>query len=104
MPVGVTSELIRGDVFFWGPLMAGALLGSIRSRSSTPSSSITSPGSTASRGLTRWRGLMALEQDVRWGDVVKDVNLEIRDKEFAVLVGPSGSARRRPCAWWPGSN
>jgi len=27
--VGVTSELIRGDVFFWGALMAGALLGSI---------------------------------------------------------------------------
>jgi multiple sugar transport system permease protein len=29
VPVGVVSELIRGDVFFWGPLMAGALLGSI---------------------------------------------------------------------------
>ena len=29
VPVGVTSELIRGDVFFWGSLMAGALLGSI---------------------------------------------------------------------------
>jgi len=29
VPVGITSELIRGDVFFWGPLMAGALLGSI---------------------------------------------------------------------------
>jgi multiple sugar transport system permease protein len=27
--VGVTSELIRGDVFYWGSLMAGALLGSI---------------------------------------------------------------------------
>jgi multiple sugar transport system permease protein len=27
--VGVTSELIRGDVFYWGALMAGALLGSI---------------------------------------------------------------------------
>jgi len=27
--VGVTSELIRGDVFFWGPLMAGAVLGSV---------------------------------------------------------------------------
>jgi multiple sugar transport system permease protein len=27
--VGVTSELVRGDVFFWGQLMAGALLGSI---------------------------------------------------------------------------
>ena len=29
VPVGVLSELIRGDVFFWGPLMAGALLGSV---------------------------------------------------------------------------
>jgi len=27
--VGVTSELIRGDIYFWGQLMAGALLGSI---------------------------------------------------------------------------
>jgi multiple sugar transport system permease protein len=29
VPVGVVSELIRGDIFFWGQLMAGALLGSI---------------------------------------------------------------------------
>ncbi len=29
IPVGVVSELVRGDTFFWGPLMAGALLGSI---------------------------------------------------------------------------
>ncbi|MDH4248946.1 MAG: carbohydrate ABC transporter permease [Deltaproteobacteria bacterium] len=29
VPVGVVSELIKGDVFFWGSLMAGALLGSI---------------------------------------------------------------------------
>ena len=28
-PLGVTSELIRSDVFFWGSLMAGALLGSV---------------------------------------------------------------------------
>ena len=27
--VGVNSELVRGDVFYWGQLMAGALLGSI---------------------------------------------------------------------------
>ncbi len=27
--VGVVSELIRGDAYFWGQLMAGALLGSI---------------------------------------------------------------------------
>ena len=29
VPIGVVSELVRGDTFFWGPLMAGALLGSI---------------------------------------------------------------------------
>jgi multiple sugar transport system permease protein len=29
IPVGVTSELIKGDVFYWGSLMAGALLGSV---------------------------------------------------------------------------
>jgi multiple sugar transport system permease protein len=27
--VGVTSELIRGDIYFWGALMAGAVLGSV---------------------------------------------------------------------------
>jgi multiple sugar transport system permease protein len=29
IPVGVVVELIRGDVYYWGSLMAGALLGSI---------------------------------------------------------------------------
>jgi multiple sugar transport system permease protein len=29
VPVGVISELIKGDVFYWGQLMAAALLGSI---------------------------------------------------------------------------
>lgn len=29
IPVGVVSELIRGDIYFWGQLMGGALLGSI---------------------------------------------------------------------------
>ncbi len=29
LSVGVVSELIRGDTFYWGPLMAGALFGSI---------------------------------------------------------------------------
>jgi len=27
--VGVTSELIRGDIYFWGELMSGAILGSV---------------------------------------------------------------------------
>ncbi len=29
VPIGVVTELIRGDVYSWGPLMAGALLGSV---------------------------------------------------------------------------
>jgi len=29
LPVGIRSELIRGDVFYWGPLMAAALLASV---------------------------------------------------------------------------
>jgi multiple sugar transport system permease protein len=27
--IGITTELVRGDVFFWGPLMGGALIASI---------------------------------------------------------------------------
>ena len=29
IPVGVSTELIKGDIFFWGSLMGGALLGSV---------------------------------------------------------------------------
>ena len=29
LPVGVATSLVRGDVYFWGPLMAGALLASV---------------------------------------------------------------------------
>ncbi len=29
IPVGVTQEFIHGDDFFWGQLMAGALMGSV---------------------------------------------------------------------------
>jgi multiple sugar transport system permease protein len=29
LPIGVVGELIRGDAFYWGQLMAGALLGSV---------------------------------------------------------------------------
>jgi len=28
VPIGVVGELIRGDTFYWGQLMAGVLLGS----------------------------------------------------------------------------
>ena len=29
IPVGVLTQLTRADIYFWGPLMAGALLGSV---------------------------------------------------------------------------
>jgi multiple sugar transport system permease protein len=29
IPVGVITELVEGDVYHWGSLMAGALLGSV---------------------------------------------------------------------------
>ena len=29
LPVGITVDMVRGDVYFWGPLMAGAVLGSV---------------------------------------------------------------------------
>jgi len=29
VPVGVITELVEGDVYHWGSLMAGALLGSL---------------------------------------------------------------------------
>ena len=29
MPVGVVTELVEGDIYHWGSLMAGALVGSL---------------------------------------------------------------------------
>jgi multiple sugar transport system permease protein len=29
LPVGISVEMVRGDVYFWGPLMASAIVGSI---------------------------------------------------------------------------
>src|SRR5207253_8522693 len=29
LPVGISVEMVRGDVYFWGPLMASAIIGSV---------------------------------------------------------------------------
>ena len=48
VPVAILTELVSGDVYQWGALMAGSLLGSLPVASSIPSSStITSPPSPA---------------------------------------------------------
>jgi multiple sugar transport system permease protein len=52
VPVGVVTELVEGDVYHWGPLMAGALLGSLPVALSTRSSS-----STTSRADRRGQGV-----------------------------------------------
>ena len=36
--------------------------------------------------------------------VLDDIDLDIREREFLGLLGPSGSARRRCCASLPASN
>jgi len=41
VPIGVITELVEGDVYHWGPLMAGALSARFRSYSCTRSSSST---------------------------------------------------------------
>jgi multiple sugar transport system permease protein len=117
VPVGVTSELIRGDVFFWGPLMAGALLGSIpvanrifvfrralRRRVNRIGEGLIARIIGIAHAQLRQavgRQVGAMGQVVLKGlnkfydsvHAVKDVNLQIRDKEFVVFVGPSGCGK-----------
>ena len=47
--------------------------------------------------------LKALNKKYDEVHAVKDVNLHIRDKEFMVLVGPSGCVSPPPCGWCRGS-
>ena len=42
----------------------------------------------------------------RYGDgfeAVKDMNLDVADGEFMILVGPSGCGKSTRCGWWQGS-
>src|SRR5207249_10694331 len=56
-PVGAITELIRGDVFYWGQLMAAALLGSIELIAVDPGRSPRRPrvfgAAAADRGVLR---------------------------------------------------
>ena len=97
VPVGVVSELIRGDIFFWGQLMAGALLGSV------PVALVYSffveyyvTGLTGSVKSLQMAAVTIRALNKKYDNgfhAVKDVELEIRDKEFLVLVGPSGCGK-----------
>ena len=96
VPVGVVSELIRGDVFYWGPLMCGALLGSIPVAfvySFFVEHYVVRPHRLR-EGIVMSQVVIS-NANKKYGEVhaVKDVNLEIRDKEFIVFVGPSGCGK-----------
>ena len=52
VPVGVVSDLIRADVYFWGSLMAAGILGSSRSPSPYSFSSTTT-SRVSPRGATK---------------------------------------------------
>ena len=48
---------------------------------------------------------VAFAGDRRFGEVeaVKDFTLDVADREFLVLLGPSGCGSPRRCAWSRGS-
>ena len=105
VPVGVTSELIRGDVFYWGELMAGALLGSIPVAfvysffvehyvaSITGSvKGIAIRSTRESDGPSRIIAVASTRSSTRFTPSRTSTST-IRDKEFVVLVGPSGCGK-----------
>ena len=100
LTVGTVTSLIRGDVYKWGMLMAGALVAA----------------APAARDLRVPDGLLHRRPDrgrherLRFGpwpkyalrnvvkrfddvDVVRNISLDIPDNEFVVLVGPSGCGK-----------
>ena len=90
-------ELIRGDVFFWGPLMAGALLGSMPVAivySFFVEHYVAGPDRLG-EGIGTMAEVTCTSVNKKFDDIhaVKDVDLEIRDKEFMVFVGPSGCGK-----------
>ena len=102
VPVGVTSELIRGDVFYWGELMAGrpAGLDPGRLRLFLLCRALRRQPDRVGQGIASERERAMAEVHIqslnkKFDEVhaVKDVNLGIRDKEFVVLVGPSGCGK-----------
>ena len=114
LTVGIISDLIRGDVFQWGKIMAALRAGL----------AAADPDLRLPDGLLRGRpdrrrdqGL-SLNRKPRGNDktmaevscrkvvknydggvqAVKGIDLEIADQEFVVLVGPSAAASRPRCA------
>src|SRR5260370_15601560 len=55
VPLGVATELIRGDIYFWGSLMAGALIGRRPAAGFCNISLYTAICRAPGRAIQRWR-------------------------------------------------
>ena len=101
LPVGIITSLIKGDVFNWGQIMTGALLGAappLIIYAFLMDYYIAGLG-RRHQGLTGRGAIMAqvsLRRVVKRFDdteAVRGIDLDIADKEFVVLVGPSGCGK-----------
>ena len=99
LPVGIITSLIKGDVFNWGQIMTGALLGAappLIIYAFLMDYYIAGPHRRRDEGLSApWRR----SRFARWSSTstisrrCSGIDLDIADKEFVVLVGPSGCGK-----------
>src|SRR6202022_1334718 len=97
LPGGIIPPRIKGDVFNWGQIMTGALLGA------APPLIIYAflmdyyiAGLTAGATKGEVMAQVALRNIVKTSDktpAVQGIDLDIPDREFLVLVGPSGCGK-----------
>ena len=105
---GVRTELIRGDVFYWGALMAATLIPASRSRCSTTcSSTASSPGSPAAHSVEQVRPtkgdpdgrttpgpLTGPDEEVAGGRVTRDVEILDEQGRLRGRLGDRARLRR----------
>ncbi len=98
LPVGIITTLIKGDVFNWGQIMTGALLGAappLIIYAFLMDYYIAGPDRRRDEGLNLMADVTLRKVIKRYDDVeaVRGIDLDIADHEFVVLVGPSGCGK-----------
>ncbi len=98
LPVGIITTLIKGDVFNWGQIMTGALLGAAPplDHLCLPDGLLhCRPHRRRDKGLNSMAEVNLRKVIKRYDDVeaVRGIDLDIADHEFVVLVGPSGCGK-----------
>src|ERR1700732_5025418 len=96
LPVGIITSLIKGDVFNWGQIMTGALLGTSPDHLRVPDGLLhRRPDRRCDEGLNLMADVTLRKVIKRYDEVeaVRGIDLDIADHEFVVLVGPSGCGK-----------